>query len=135
MSENGPKKFLELKCIATLRKWYFSYLLNWTRWFRWAFQNFKFPNFSQTFWCTFITGIFRHFYPDFPTFLRSGRFSDIFSFPKQKNLESLKNFPTFLRVTSNSYMVEYCEIFEMSFVKILDFRHRLKISLEAPTRY
>ena len=49
----------------------------------------------------FITGIFRHFYPHFPTFLRTGRFSDIFSFPKQKNLESLKNFPTFLRVTPN----------------------------------
>ena len=98
-------KFLfrrSVKMSETSRKWYFSHLLNWTRWFRWAFQNFKFPNFSPTFWYTFIAGIFWHFYPHFPTFLRMGRFSDIFSFPKQKNLESLKNFPTFLRVTDSS---------------------------------
>ena len=81
------------------RKWYFSSLLNWTRWFRWSFQNFEIPNFSQTFRYTFITGIFRHFYPHFPTFLRTGQFSDIFTLPKQKNQESLKNFRGFLRVT------------------------------------
>ena len=40
-----------------------------------------------------------HFYPHFPTFLRTGQFSDIFTLPKQKNLESCKNFRGFLRVT------------------------------------
>ena len=68
MSENWPKKcknvrkFLELKCIVTERKWYFSSLWNWTGWFRWALQNLKIPNFSRTFLYTFIMKIFWHFY-------------------------------------------------------------------------
>ena len=107
------EKISELKCIVTSRKWHFSYLLNWTLWFRSAFQNFKFPNFSQTFWYTFIAEIFWHFYPHFPTFLRTGRFSDIFSFPKQKNLESLKNFPTFLRVTCPMSSLSYPLYFQI----------------------
>ena len=32
-------------------------------------------------------------------------------------------------------MVEYCEIFKMDFLKILDFLLRLKIRCKAPTRY
>ena len=50
-------------------------------------------------------GIFRDFYSHFPTFLRSGQFSGIFTFPKQKNLESSKNFPGFLRVTPADYQI------------------------------
>ena len=36
---------------------------------------------------------------------------------------------------SNFYMVEYCEIFKMTFLKILDFLRVLKIRSKAPDRY
>ena len=64
-----------------------------------SFSEFRNSEFFLRIRYTFITGIFRHFYPHYPTFLRTGQFSDIFTLPKQKNLEFLKKIRGFLRVT------------------------------------
>ena len=98
MSENGPKSakmsanFSELKCLITSSKCLFC-------WFRWAFQNFRIPNFPQTFWFNhtmgisdIFTSIFWHFDIHLLTFSRMGQFFDIFHSRNKKNIEYLKFF-------------------------------------------
>ena len=55
-------EILQFKCPVTSWKWNFSYLLNWSLWFRWAIQNIQIQNF-----CTYIMRLFCIFVSIFKT--------------------------------------------------------------------
>ena len=66
-------KILQFKCPVTSWKWNFSYLLNWSRWFRWATQNIQIQNFRtyiMRLFCIFVS-IFKtiNYFTNFLSFL------------------------------------------------------------------
>lgn len=53
MSKIGPRKCKNVRIFQKMSE-ILSCFLNWTRWFRWAFQNFKILNLPQTLWADFV---------------------------------------------------------------------------------